>query len=40
MIQTETQDDTKITPVYIVTTKWECLEVMELFTESHRDDMK
>lgn len=33
-------DDTKMTHVYIVTTKWQCLEVAEQFTEPHRDDMK
>lgn len=26
--------------VYIVTTKWECLEVVEQFTQIHKDDMK
>lgn len=36
IIQRETQDDTKMTHVYVVTTKWECLKVVERFTESPR----
>lgn len=31
---------TKMTHVYSVTTKWECLEVAEQLTEPRRDDMK
>lgn len=33
-------DGTKMTRVYSVITKWECLEVAEQFTEPHSDDMK
>lgn len=40
IIQRETQDDTKMTHVYVVTTKWECLKVVERFTEPPKDDRK